>query len=179
MKNKKNIILLIIFLLVIIGVVFIFKYKNDIFNKNKEKIEYSSEKGKVTLYYDKDIPLEISEINNKKVLKNRTDKYKISLEFKDSTFENQKKLQEKIKTLNSFVVEDIKINKYEGFVQTDKRHMNSNIYLYLDESNDAILLVKLYSLNRLNPDENNYNKDNLLYNRNDIKNILKTISYSK
>lgn len=161
--------------------------KNDDPNanfKNPKKIEYKTKKGTIQLTYDDDGTYEVTKNDPYVTLRNRDSKFRIDMDYEDSTVEQQEKTIENFgkDTENYTIIKNVNFNGYKGNVMISKKYATANVYLYLDENSDIISNIKVSAIMTSDVTDaldKGKKAEDILYNQEKVQQILKTVKYIK
>lgn len=180
--KKFNILLVAIFL---VGILSLTGCKNDPTKdfKNPKTISLKTSKGTTNISYDDDGSYEEAESTDSKILKNSDNNFRITFEYKDLTVKDAKTRESNFKKDKNYkVISDVEFNGYKGFVLVDKRYASSQVYLYLDEEKNVVLSAQVSPMKTTETEEElkkASNPEDVLYNKKQVQQILKTITYTK
>ena len=151
--------------------------------KNPKAIKLESDKGTVEVTYEDDGSIEESSAGSDQILKNADQNFRIFFEYGKKDVESQEKQKENYKKSESYdVIEDVKFGGYEGFAAVDKKYGTTQVFLYLDKENNVILVAKVspvQSAKAAEAVESAKSAADVLYNLDDVQEILETITYKK
>ena len=180
MKNSfKLLLILLVSVLIIAGC-----EKNPTASfKNPKEIEYNTDKGSIILTYDDNGNYEEETSGYYKILKNRKENFRIDMDYAKSTVKQQKTAMKNFDKLDRYtVIKDVKFGKYSGDVLIDDKYTTAILYLYFDKKNNIISYIKISPLrtnDAMKEIEKGSKAENVLYNKEEVQKILKTIKYVK
>lgn len=165
----KKIILLLIIMLLIVGCGRKKEYKID----NSKDDYVTTDKGNINFTYDEK-KFNVTILGDNRLLKNEKDNYKLYLASSTNNVVRQELEKVSYASDTEYNLKEIKINKYEGYVQFGKKVTVANIYLYIDKESDVILYV---SISEIKNSKKVSGED--LYKNKDIQALLHSIKFDK
>ena len=137
--KRKLLLLLVLF----VGIIFMTgcSKKNDPTAgfKNLKSIEYKTDKGKITLWYDDDGTYEVVKNDPYVTLKNADGNFRVDIDYSKNTTKSQEISKTNFaKDKNYTIIDNVKFRDYDGYIMIDNRYATAIAYLYLDKENDII-----------------------------------------
>ena len=151
--------------------------------KNPKEITVKGDKGNAIVTYDDDGSYEEDESGNEKILKSSDNGFRLSLEFQTLTVSDAKTRESNFKKDSNYtVISDVEYRGSKGFVIVNNKYADAQVYLYLDEENDVVFLVKVGPMRTnevLDEIAKGKKPEDILYKNETVQQILKTVKYEK
>ena len=151
------------------------------FKNPKEITIKSSKKGETIVTYDDDGNYEVETYGDEKLLKNSEADFRITFRYATDTLKQVKDKETNFKKDKNWkVVSDLEYNGYKAFALISKTNASAEVYVFLDEDNEAVLRVNVSHMKSHDYDKE-IKKDpaKLLFDKEKVQQTLKTVKYSK
>jgi len=148
---------------------------------NPKTVTIEGEKGKVEVTYEDNGTFEFND-GEEKILKNTEGNYAFTFSFSPNTIAKQEKLKERNAKADGFTVEDVTYNGYKGYAVINETQAITQVVLYTDVLNEVIFIAKAKPINNTNARntiKNGANPKDVIYNREEVQNMLNSIKYVK
>lgn len=151
--------------------------------ENPKDVTISKNGAKITFSYDDDGKYDVNKVDKSEtIISNSNKKFRIDFMYgHESTSEQKKTMGYFKKDKNYVVLDDIEFNGYKGYVCISKSYGTADVYLYIDEPKNVVANVRI-STTKTSEVEKELKKkkpEDVLYNKEDVQNILKTVTYNK
>ena len=181
---KKNIKVILIILLIPLLIFTTGCNKDNQKNKNHQVVEYKTDKGIIQLTY-KDNG-DYSLINSKTYvsIKNNKKNIRIDIDLSKNTIKQQENAKKTLDIAydNYQIIDNIKFNNYKGYATISNKNIIAHVYLYLDEKEDVVSNIIISPIKKSITEkeiESGKKIEDILYNNEEVQEILNTIKYIK
>ena len=149
--------------------------------KNPKDLSITKDKTKVSITYDDDGTYRVNKVNKSdKVLISSEKGFRIELMYGTQNVKQQKKYKKYADNDKNYtVIDNVKFGRYEGYVSIHKEYATADLFLYLDK--DVVTNIRISTTKSSDVEKALKTKsaEDVLYNKSEVQQILKTIKYEK
>ena len=153
------------------------------FKNPKEVVALKGDKGTVKATYENDGTFEESSSGDSIILKNADGNFRFFFEFTKKSPSELEKMTENFKKSESWeVIDNVKFNGNKALVFTDVKYASTQVYIYLNNDNSKIVVVKISPVqsNKAAEEITNGKKAvDVIYNNEKVQKILNSITLAK
>ena len=149
--------------------------------KNPKDLSITKNKTEVSITYDDDGTYRVNKVNKSdKVLISSKKEFRIELMYGTQNVKQQKKYKKYAANDKNYnVIDNVEYGKYKGYVSISRKYATADLFLYLDKNTVTNIRISTTKSSKVEKALKTKEAQDVLYNRQEIQDILNTIKYKK